>query len=181
MIYFVKNFYFPDFGGFGWTAGAEYALPHYSSGLTAVEASSTWEEVEALHRAAYPDKRPAELVESATTAPFRERILALGRLILPLNFFRRPDRHHPPVKGARRYEPLEEWCVSVVNMDGDTDWVREDPDRGERFHEPLDAVFAALTPGLEGQIWVDWHRFPPKQKTLMQHWAAELQARRRIK
>lgn len=184
MIYFVENFYFPDFGGFGWTDGAKYALPHYREHITAVESATTWEEIEELYRATYPKRKKVKLVEAAVDAPFKDCILALGRLILPLNFFRRPDKHNPPREGARRYEPIEPWRVYVGNMDGDTSWwkgpVREDEQSNpENFHEPLDEVFDALTTDLEGQIWVDWHRFPPKQQTLMQHWGTELQARKR--
>lgn len=177
MIYFVEDFYFPDFGGFGWTEGARYCVPEFAQGMYAINTSATWEEIADLHHATYPQRRQPKLCGTAG-AVSGKNIVALGQLILPRNFFRIPDtRYDPPHEGARQYRPLEPWEVQGVNMDGDTDWVKQDPARGDGFHEPLGKVFAKLTPDLEGQLWVDWQRHPPKQQMLAQHWATEVQAR----
>lgn len=180
MIYFVKDFYFPDFGGFGWTDGAKYALPTYMHRIHAIESSATWEEIYQLyvtiHSGPGPslvETHPATLVETAVTAPFRDRIVALGQIILPHDFFRDSKTPTPSVIG-RRYQPREVWRISI-NMDGDTSWVKRQG--GADYDEARNDVFDKLTRDLEGNIWTDWHRFPPKQQTMMQHWAAEIAAR----
>lgn len=189
MIYFACDFAVPDFGGFCWKADPRDVVPRFYSCVVAIEAGPSWEEIAGLHRSVHPERKDGPtLLASAYSVTFAEgKPAALGQLFLPGDFFRRPViAKYPgvgaaPIGGARKYEPLDELEIGS-NMDGEYFWgpPKRDSSRYE-WYEPIDAAFAALTPELEGQIWCDWHRFPPRQQTVMQHWAAEVQARRCLK